>query len=150
MDIQELCFGHEKMQYQMLWPKTKIHVQYHLLHQLVLVHRLQNWWGFLAPIITILIVGTANSIRFGAVILPSGLRPNVSLWHSDKSSIDTIPFYCLLQVSKKGSIVSLFKTKNMRNISLIICFAWFTVALGYFGLIWNVGKLSKHWIWVNR
>jgi len=43
---------------------------------------------------------------------------------------------------EKYSVFDLFKTRNIRFISLIIMFAWFTVNILYYGLILNLGHLE--------
>jgi hypothetical protein len=43
---------------------------------------------------------------------------------------------------KKAGLIDLFKTPNMRRLTLIIYFIWFVNALVYYGLSLNVGDFG--------
>ena len=46
-----------------------------------------------------------------------------------------------VKVKKEGTVLTLFQTTNVRNKSLIVCVAWFSVSIVFFGMNFNVGKL---------
>uniref|UniRef100_A0A8C6TRN1 Major facilitator superfamily (MFS) profile domain-containing protein n=1 Tax=Neogobius melanostomus TaxID=47308 RepID=A0A8C6TRN1_9GOBI len=43
---------------------------------------------------------------------------------------------------KRYTVLDVFKTSNIRTTTMILCFLWFSVAVGYFGVTLNTSKLT--------
>ena len=72
-------------------------------------------------------------------ICTTELKLNICTIEPNRNEENQKIFFCF-QTEKEGTVLTLFKTPNVRNKSLIVCVAWFSVSIVFFGMNFNVGK----------
>ena len=99
----------------------------YLEHQVCMRYALLYWTSWSYALLNLLKICTTE------------LKLNICTIEPNRNEENQKICFCF-QTEKEGTVLTLFKTPNVRNKSLIVCVAWFSVSIVFFGMNFNVGK----------